>query len=288
MKTWCGYGWLLNLTLYLTCLLLRSSLHIYRISSAQAWLLTCLLSCVNSLGWWWPGFLWHWAIKLGFTGELRTLRGTERTLLFHLVPYEGTFYLFLIMESAIAQSMQMFFGETVGCHVFKGPSISSVYAIGNWDTQAALQGLFWCSNALAPVPVSWYSVCTSTFMVTDLSRFVLVSKYVLSGPRFAVLVGFRYLLFLRAAVTLCSSLKITLSGFSIEIIHLDSCPLLGLLLTDVFLWLFPSLEREVRDRSEEGLLQSFSSPSGKPSRDLSISWMLWPAFSDFRFKREGS
>lgn len=108
---------------------LRSPLHVYRMSSAQAWLLTCLLSCVNSLGWWWPGFLWHWAIKLGFTGELRTLRGTERTLLFHLVPYEGTFYLFLTMESAIAQSMQMVFFETVGCHVFKGPSISSVYAL---------------------------------------------------------------------------------------------------------------------------------------------------------------
>lgn len=110
-------------------------------------------------------------------------------------------------------------------------------------------------------------------MVVDLSRFVLVSKYVPSRPRFAVLVGFRYLLFLRAPVTLCSSLEITCPRFPINITHLDSCPLplLGLLLTVVFLWLFPSLEREVVAGSEEGLLQIFLSSSGKPGRDGSIS-----------------
>lgn len=182
------------------------------------------------------------------------------------------------------------FWETVGCRVFKGPWTSSVYTISNWDTQAALQRLFWSSNALVLVPVSWYLFSTSTFMVIDLSRFVLVSKYVPSGPRFAVPVGFWYLLFLRAPVTLCSSLKITPPGFPIKITHLDSCPLplLVLLLTVLFLWLFPSLEREVVAGSEEGLLQSFSSPSGKLGRDQSISWMLWPAFSDFRSKKEGS
>lgn len=47
------------------------------------------------------------------------------------------------MESAIAQNVQMcFLGETVGYHVFKGPSILSVYTIDNWDTQAALQCVF--------------------------------------------------------------------------------------------------------------------------------------------------
>lgn len=60
----------------------------------------------------------------------------------------------------------------------------------------------------------------------------------------------------------------------LEFAHLDSCPLLllGLCLTGLFLWLFPSLERELVDGSEEELIQSFSSSSGKLQTHR-VSWV---------------
>lgn len=102
-------------------------------------------------------------------------------------------------------------------------------------------------------------------MVVVLSRFVLGGKYVPLGPRFTIVVGFRYLLFLRDPVMAVFRRSLLLDFAHLEFAHLDSCPLLllGLCLTGLFLWLFPSLERELVDGSEEELIQSFSSSSGK-------------------------
>lgn len=75
-------------------------------------------------------------------------------------------------------------------------------------------------------------------MVIVLSRFVLVSKYVPLGPRFAILVGLKCLLFLRDPVN-SNYQKIT-PGFSIKFAHLGSCPLLLLGFVSLFSFCGPS------------------------------------------------